>query len=308
MTMPHKLISSLSFVFALLLSPISLANDNLPAADRLKSCDPRISLAAAKEILNGPNALKEPLEMFSPAFVLFQNGEKDEGVFWFYAAQLRVRYQLAFEKGDRGQLLSIMLMTMGPPINNYAFHDVRRLDRTIERVLEWDRTTPNPFRDRPRSSDIEANLEKVYSGIRDLKLKLVAEKDDLEQKARAAAPQIEQSSAQSKTRPCKPGEPDPALARQTIETEKKLATEFAKLHPDVVREVGTIQSANVMSYKQDSKSALPIRYTVLVGGSSKRVYAEIDVSRAGAESNFVLACVTPLSIGQRDPFKDVCAK
>ena len=306
--MPQKLISSLSFVFALLLSPNSLADDTLPAAERLKSCDPRIALAAAKEVLNGPNTLNEPLEMFSPAFVLFQNGEKDEGVFWFYAAQLRVRYQLAFEKGDRGQLLSIMLMTIGPPINNYAFHDVRRLDRTIERVLEWDRITPNPFRDRPRSSEIEANLEKVYSGIRDLRLKLVAEKDDLEQKARAAAPQIEQSSAQSKTHPCKSGEPGPALAKQTIDTEKKLVVEFAKTQPAVAQEAGAIQSATVMSYKQDSKSPLPTRYTVLIGGSSKRVYAEIDVSRAGAESNFALACVTHLSIGQRDPFKDVCAK
>jgi hypothetical protein len=242
--MPHKLIPSLLFVFALLLSPISLANDSLPAADRLKSCDSRIALAAAKEILSGPNTLREPLEMFSPAFVLFQNDEKDEAVFWFYAAQLRVRYQLVFEKGDRGQLLSVMLMTVGQPINNYAFQDVRRLDRTIERVLEWDRITPNPFRDRSRSSEIEANLEKVYSGIRDLKLKLVAEKDDLEQKARAAAPQIEQSSAQSKTRRCKPGEPDPALAKQTIDTEKKLVVEFAKTQPAVAQEAGTIQSAN----------------------------------------------------------------
>ncbi len=308
MTMPHRLIYSLSFVFALLISPISLASDNLPAADRLKSCDPSISLAAAKEILNGTNALKEPIEMFSPAYVLFQNGEKDQGVFWFYAAQLRVRYQLAFEKGDRGQVLSIMLMTIGPPINNYAFQDVRRLDRTLERVLEWDRTTPNPFRDKPRTSDIEATLERVYSGFRDLKLKLITEKDDIEQKARAAAAQIEQSAAQSKTRPCKPGEPDPAFARQTIETEKKWVTEFAKLQPDVVRVAGMIQSANVMSYKQDSKSTLPTRYTVFIGGTSKRVYAEVDVSRTGSESKFVLACVTHLSIGQRDPFKDVCAQ
>ena len=220
MPMPHKLISVLSLVFALLFSPNSLADDNFPAADRLKSCDPRIALAAAKEILNGLNTLNEPLEMFAPAYVLLQNGEKDEAVFWFYAAQLRVRYQLAFKKGDRGQLLSVMLMTIGPPINNYAFQDVRNLDRIIERVLEWDRATPNPLRDRPRSRDVEANLEKVYSGIRDLRSKLVAEKDDFEQKARAAAPQIEQSYAQSKPRACKPGEPDPALARQTIETEK----------------------------------------------------------------------------------------
>ena len=85
-------------------------------------------------------------------------------------------------------------------------------------------------------------------------------------------------------------------------------TEFAKRQADIVREAGTVQSAYVMSYKQDSKSALPIRYTVLIGGTSKRVYAEIDVSRADTQSNFVLACVTQLSMGQRDPFKDICSQ
>jgi hypothetical protein len=147
MTMPRNLFVLFSFVVSLLLISSLLADDNLPAKDRLKSCDPHIALAAAKEILGDPKTLKEPLEMLSPAFILFQNGEKDEAVFWFYAAQLRVRYQLAFEKGNRGQLLSIMLMTIGPPINNYAFQDVRKLDRIIDRVLEWDKITPNPFRE-----------------------------------------------------------------------------------------------------------------------------------------------------------------
>lgn len=219
--MPRILFAPFSFVVALLFTLSSLADDNLPAKDRLKSCDTRIALVAAKEILSDPKTLKEPLEMFSPAFILFQNGEKDDAIFWFYAAQLRVRYQLAFEKGDRGQLLSIMLMTIGPPINNYAFQDVRKLDRIIDRVLEWDKTAPNPFREKSRTRDIEVNLEKVYSGLHDLKVKLVTEKDDIEQKARAAAPQIGQMSLQSKTRPCRPGEPDPAYANRTVETEQQ---------------------------------------------------------------------------------------
>ena len=164
--------------------------------EKLESCDPKIAVAAANELIKTPDTLKEPLELFSPAFVLFLNGKKDDAVFWFYAAQLRVRYQLVFEKGDRGQLLSVMMMTMGPTINNYAFQDISNLDRILDRVLEWDRKTPNPFYDRVRSKEDDKQLEHIYSGFRDLQAKIVAEKDDLEQKARLAAPQTQTMSTE----------------------------------------------------------------------------------------------------------------
>ena len=306
--MPRNLFALILLVVILVFAKSSLADDNLPATDRLKSCDPRIALAAAKEILSDANTLKEPLEMFPPAFILFQNGEKDEAVFWFYAAQLRVRYQLVFEKGDRGQLLSVMLMTVGPPINNYAFQDVRKLNRIIDRVLEWDKSTPNPFREKPRTGEIEVKLEKVYSGLHDLRIKLAIERDDIERKARAAAPQLERMYLQSKTRPCRSGEPDPAYANRTIDLEKKSVTEFAKRQPEVLREAGMIKDASVASYRRDGKSSMPSRYTVSIRGTKKTIYAEIDVSRSGSGSSFALACVTSLWIGQRDPFKDVCAQ
>ena len=142
--------------------------------------------------------------MFMPALVLFQHGEKDEAVFWFYAAQLRARYQLAFREGD-GQLLQVMLMIAGPPINNHAFQDARELNRVIDRVLEWDKATPNPLREKRRTGDIEGDLEKVYSGLRDMKAKLLAEKDDIEQKARDTAPEVAQLARRSRL--CQPGEP-----------------------------------------------------------------------------------------------------
>lgn len=175
MSMTRNPFTTLLFVATLFLSATLFADENLPAVERLKSCDPRIALTAAKEILNDPKTTKEPLEMFSPAFILFQNGEKDEAVFWFYAAQLRTRYQLAYQNGDRGQLLSVMLMTTGPSINNYAFQDVSNFDRILDRVLEWDKTTANPFREKPRSESIDKQVEQVYVGLRDLKVKLIAE-------------------------------------------------------------------------------------------------------------------------------------
>jgi len=86
----------------------------LSAQERLASCDSKVVVAAAKEIVNRPDTFKEPFELFSVAAALFQHGKKDAAVFWFYAAQLRVRYQLVFEPGDKDRLMAIMLMTIGP--------------------------------------------------------------------------------------------------------------------------------------------------------------------------------------------------
>lgn len=293
---------------AAFLSASAFAEDPLPAADRMKSCDPKIALAAAKEVLGDPKTLKEPLEMFVPSAVLFWNGEKDEAVFWFYAAQLRARYQLAFEKGDRGQLLLIMIMSVGAPINNYAFQDVGRLDRTLERVLAWDKTAPNPYRERSRTSEAEAAIEKVYAGLRDLRAKIAAEKADIEQQARAAAPEMEQMLAASRTPPCKPGEPDPAYANRILEREKRAVEEFARGHRDVARAAGTVKSVSVAASRVGVGASVTGRYTVSVVGSAKTVYAEVDVTRSGGTATFSLACVTDLWIGQREAFKDVCGK
>ena len=130
----HRSLSPL-FLFAVIFQmSCSFASTDLPVQDRIKSCDPRMAIAAAEEYVKSADALKQPLQLLSAAAVFFEHGRKDEGVFWFYAAQLRVRYQLAFERGDLGQLMRIMLGTIGPPINNYAQQNVRNLDRTLDAV------------------------------------------------------------------------------------------------------------------------------------------------------------------------------
>lgn len=165
--------------------------------ERLASCDSKIALAAAREVIDDPKSLNEPLGLFTPTIVLFMQGRKDEAVFWFYAAQLRVRQQMIVNNGDRGQLMTVMLMTVGPPINNYAFQNVPRFIEILNRVLEWDKKTPNPSLEKIKreGKNAEAEAEQVYSGLADLKAKISAEKDDTERKARLAAPGIEASYA-----------------------------------------------------------------------------------------------------------------
>jgi hypothetical protein len=298
------------FLFSLLCqAPVSLAGNALSAEERLKSCNPSIAIDAAKEIVNRPATLKEPLMLFSPAAVLFQHGLKDDGVFWFYAAQLRVRYQLAFEKGDRGQLLSVMLMTTGPQINNYAFQDVSNLERILDRVREWDKKTPNPFREQPRSESIDKQLEQVYAGLRDLKAKLIAEKSDLEAKARKAAPEIERMYAVRDNPHCRAGQVDPANAAQETIKEKVLVSNYVRNSPEVIRDAGEIKNTWVEYGTTKSTDTMPYRYEVgVVSAAGKESHAIVDVSRSGSDVKFTLVCIARLRWVSRDLAKDPCTQ
>lgn len=279
--------------------------NGLPAEDRLKSCNPAIAMAAADEIVNHPANLKEPLQLFSAAFVLFQNGRKDEGVFWFYAAQLRTRQQIVLEQGDRGQLLTIMLMTMGPFINNYAFQNTENLNRILDRVLEWDRTVTNPFQEKARLQKLDREINHIYGGLTELKTKLLADKSSLETAARQAAASIEKMHAQTNNQRCREDQPDPAFENQTIEREWVQATEFIKANKLVILKVGSIKHVGRESSKKKPGEALPSRYIASVGGDTS-TYAVIDVSRSSGNTQFSLACFTQLPLGGREPFKDEC--
>jgi hypothetical protein len=52
----------------------------LPAQDRLKSCNQSIEVNATVKISSDLASLKTPLTLFSPAPVFFRHGKKDDGV------------------------------------------------------------------------------------------------------------------------------------------------------------------------------------------------------------------------------------
>lgn len=168
----------------------------------MKSCDAAVAIEAAESLLGDPASLKEPLDLFTPAAVLFIHGRKDDAVFWFYAAQLRSRYQLVFETGNRPELLAAMLRSTGPAINNYAYQDVDKLIRTLDRVFAWDEVTPNPLRYKNVSAESAEAVDQVYEGFRALQAKLGVQKDEVERLAREAAPTIEQAYAEAKAKRC----------------------------------------------------------------------------------------------------------
>lgn len=268
-----------------------ITSSGLPAEDRLKSCDPSVAIAAAEETVSNPANLKEPMQLFSPALTFFRNGKKDEGVFWFYAAQLRVRQQMVLEKGDLGQLLLGMLMSMGPYINNYAFQNISNFNQILDRVLEWDKKTPNPFREQARSQKLDKQIKQSYAGFGDLKKRLVTEKTSMEAAARQAAPEIEKTYAQMNSQRCQKGQPDPMYRDQTIKSEESLAIDFVKSNQKVVQEAGENLRVYPSMRTTSGNNSLPSRYTLFVKGKNGLTTAVVDVNRAGGKAQFYLACI-----------------
>lgn len=119
---------------------------------------PAIAQSTDELMKKTPDELKKGIENAHPATYyvlaqkLFQEGRKDDAVFWFYAGQLRYRFHLAASpnldpSGDPA-LFSSLSEVIGRPINEYAFGDVDALVATFDRVLEWDEKTPNGFTSR----------------------------------------------------------------------------------------------------------------------------------------------------------------
>ena len=92
--------------------------------------------------------IAKPGEFAPPALyvlssVLFEQGRKDDAVFWFYAGQLRARID-ANICADRSAaaIVDAMNQKFGPPINQYAFTNLSLLTNTVNRVLAWEADTP----------------------------------------------------------------------------------------------------------------------------------------------------------------------
>lgn len=84
-----------------------------------------------------------PPVLYALSNVLFTNGEKDEGAFWFYAGQLRARVDanICADSSAR-QAVGVLNRNFGAPINQYTFQDIPKLEALISRVVDWERKTP----------------------------------------------------------------------------------------------------------------------------------------------------------------------
>jgi hypothetical protein len=77
---------------------------------------------------------------------LFAQGRQDDGAFWFYAGQLRGRFDAnRCTDVSARQAVAVLTDELGPPINKYMFKDLPKLEALIPKVVEWDRRTPHEY-------------------------------------------------------------------------------------------------------------------------------------------------------------------
>jgi hypothetical protein len=88
-----------------------------------------------------------------------------------------------------------------------------------------------------------------------------------------------------------------------LKNEDIKAMEFVKNQKAAALAVGGDFRVSIVSTK--ISQGIPIQYDISVSGK-KQMYAIVNASHASGSTNFSLACLTPLYIGQRDPSKDPC--
>ena len=309
-----------SAILALCLATLALPSAATSPSDasvtaRLGSCDAAIVRKAVDEMLGDPKTLQEPLMLFHAASGERMAGRPEEAAFLFLAARLRTSRQILFEKRDRPQLRSIMLMTSGPLVMPILEADPELARRVVKRVIDWDRATPDPFREREaaKSGEIAEKLAAIDAGLARLPDQLRDDPARVAQ-ARQALDESERQIKASHAQRCGPGTLDPADAEAATERIRSAAESLARTHPFVVAQAGgKVESVSVGAY-QMGPGRLPTRLTASVSpASGKAFFAEVDAEstitpeRKLGAVKMSLACVTDLWIGQRDAsWKNVC--
>jgi hypothetical protein len=158
------------------LAVVTAAAGNLAPASAQAATENPIARQSIEQLRLGIEA-KHPATYYALAKRLFERGDRDESVFWFYVGQLRYRSYLASypnlkPDGDPA-LFGALSETIGRPINAYAFGDMPALTATIDRVLAWDAAHGDTFSSKGPARD------KVREGLIAMKAHVVANQDQL---------------------------------------------------------------------------------------------------------------------------------
>jgi hypothetical protein len=96
----------------------------------------------ANTVIAKPGEFSPPV-LYVLSSVLFEQGKKDDAVFWFYAGQLRGRIDanICADK-TAASAIAALNQQFGPAINKYSFQNLSLLTNTVERVLVWEEKTP----------------------------------------------------------------------------------------------------------------------------------------------------------------------
>ena len=117
--------------------------------DTLLASSQREAILAARDLIKAQPQLVTPMTMMVLAVRLYDVGERDEAVFWFYAAKDRmlVLTEVAVPRAPQlAQALDAVIAfstLAGPTINGYAFCDLKNQQAIRARALDW--VAANPY-------------------------------------------------------------------------------------------------------------------------------------------------------------------
>jgi hypothetical protein len=104
-------------------------------------------------------------EILELSVQLFNTGRRDEGVFWYYVAQLRGRMEMATNR-DAEVAYGAVFASTGPMFNEYAGADISKYTATMDRVLAWDDAHPMPGVSAELRDKTRAGLSSLRDNIR----------------------------------------------------------------------------------------------------------------------------------------------
>ncbi len=118
---------------------VRLANDTIKA---LRDYKGKKQMDVANIVIAKPEDFAPPV-LYMLSSVLFEQGQKDDAVFWFIAGQLRGRIDanICTDK-SAAAAIDAMNKKFGPPINQYSLTNLPLLTNTVKRVLAWEEKTP----------------------------------------------------------------------------------------------------------------------------------------------------------------------
>lgn len=99
---------------------------------------------------------------------LFEAGNKDKAVYWYYVAQLRFRIHLTARPEEAGDkvLLGTLSDAVGKPINEWAFGDPEAFAETLDDVIDWHLKNDDDFTPKANFGDAhQSNIDGI-KGLR----------------------------------------------------------------------------------------------------------------------------------------------
>jgi len=148
--------SSASLLFLLPCVQVAAQTTSLEPAGDYAKIDTRLAVEVMHVLAKGTQSQKReaferiisnsgnyaPPVFYALSQAPFESGRKDEGAFWFYAGQLRARFD-ANRCADVTARSAVNALNniYGPPINQYMFQDIQKLEALIPKVVDWDRNT-----------------------------------------------------------------------------------------------------------------------------------------------------------------------